>query len=63
MGWFVYGLIVGAIALGLGAVTVQHFFASHKELEPRAAWMGVLFMGVPTLLLAGVATWFLLNSP
>ena len=60
VGWYVW--IMGAIAVLLGALTIQHFFASYKELEPKAAWMGVLFMGIPTLLLAGVATWLLLAS-
>jgi len=88
MGWFIYGLIVGAggmrlvqwaqsenrnvgwyvwvigvMAVLLGALTLQHFFASRKELEPKAAWRGALFMGVPALLLAGVAAWLLLSSP
>jgi len=61
VGWYVW--IMGAIAILLSAVTAQHFFASYKELEPRAAWRGALFMGVPALLLAGVAAWLLLSSP
>jgi hypothetical protein len=81
MGWFFYGLFIGAggmrlvmwvqqeqidvawyawalgvIALALGALAGQNFFASFKELEPRAAWMGLIFIGVPALILAGVTT-------
>jgi hypothetical protein len=81
MGWFLYGLFIGAggmrlvmwvqqeqidvawyawalgvIALALGALAGQNFFASFKELEPRAAWMGLIFIGVPALILAGVTT-------
>ena len=80
MGWFLYGLFIGAggmrlvmwvqqehvsvswyawplggIALALGALAGQNFFASFKELEPRAAWMGLLFIGVPAIILGGVA--------
>jgi len=56
--WYVWAMV--ALAVILGALTVQNFFASYRELEPRAAWMGVLFMGVPCLILAAVATWLLL---
>ena len=81
MGWFLYGLFIGAggmrlvmwvqqeqidvawyawalgvIALALGALAGQNFFASFKELEPRAAWMGLVFIGIPALILAGVTT-------
>jgi phosphate/sulfate permease len=57
--WYVWPLM--ALVLLLGALTGQHFFASYKELEPRAAWMGVLFIGVPCLILAGVVTLLLLT--
>ena len=81
MGWFLYGLFIGAggmrlvmwvqqeqvdvawyawalgvIALALGALAGQNFFASFKELEPRAAWMGLVFIGIPALILASVTT-------
>ena len=58
MAW--YGWLICAVTVALGALTLQHFFASFKELEPRAAWMGLLFMGVPTLVLAGVFFWLVL---
>lgn len=58
VGWYVWPL--GVLVLFLGALTVQNFFASYEEMEPRAAWMGVIFMGVPCLILAGMVTWLLL---
>ncbi|MCK4790109.1 MAG: hypothetical protein KAV87_40600 [Desulfobacteraceae bacterium] len=57
--WYVW--LMGAMALFLATLTVQHFFASLNEAEPKAAWMGVLIMGVPTLILAGMGLWFLFN--
>ena len=82
MGWFLYGLVVGAVTLRLviwaqagdivaawyawpllgitvilGALTAQHFLASHREMEPRAAWLGLLFMGVPTLIITAALIW------
>ena len=51
--WYVW--LIGALALFLVTLTVQHFFASLRELEPTAAWRGVLVMGIPALILAGVA--------
>ena len=87
MGWFLYGLFIGAggmrlvmwvrqeqvdvawyawalgvIALALGALAGQNFFASFKELEPRAAWMGLVLIGIPALILAGFTTLLFLPS-
>jgi hypothetical protein len=84
MGWFLYGLFVGAggmrivlwdmagqlnvawytwlllvISVALTALTGQHFFASFKELEPRAAWLGLLFMGIPTVAVGSLVAWLL----
>ncbi len=58
VGWYVW--FMGALALLLGTLAGQHFFASYKELEPKAAKMGLLFMGVPALVLAGLSLWFFL---
>jgi hypothetical protein len=60
VGWYVW--LIAALALLLGTLTGQHFFASYKEMEPKAAWMGVLVMGVPTLILAGIASWLFLAA-
>ena len=60
VGWYAWPL--GAIALALGALAAQNFFASYKEMEPRAAWMGLLFIGVPALIVAGIVTWLFLSA-
>lgn len=59
VGWYVWLLAV--LALLLGTLAVQHFFASLRELEPKAARMGLLVMGIPTLILAGVTSWLFLT--
>ena len=56
-----YGWAIGIITLLLASLTLQTFFASFQEREPRAAWMSLLFMGVPTLILATItilAVWW-----
>ena len=60
VGWYVW--LIAALALLLGTLTGQHFFASYKEMEPKAAWMGILVMGIPTLILAGIASWLFLAA-
>jgi hypothetical protein len=60
VGWYVW--LLGALALLLGTLAAQHYFASLQELEPKAARRGLLVMGVPTLILAGVASWLFLIS-
>ncbi len=49
-----YGWIIGIITFLITTLTLQTFFASFQEREPKAAWMSLLFMGVPTLILATV---------
>ena len=49
-----YGWIIGIITFLLATLTLQTFIASFQEREPKAAWMSLLFMGVPTLFLATV---------
>ena len=49
-----YGWGTGLITFALATLTLQTFFASFQEREPKAAWMSLLFMGVPTLFLATV---------
>lgn len=49
-----YGWVLGIITFLLLTLTLQTFFASFKEREPRAAWLSLLFMGVPTLVLAAI---------
>lgn len=50
-----YEWLMGSLALLLILLILQNFFASYAEFEPTAAWMGVLFMGIPALILAVLA--------
>jgi hypothetical protein len=54
-GWYAWPLIGTTIILI--AAAAQHFFASLAELETRAAWMGLMIMGIPALISAGFAIW------
>jgi len=56
--WYIW--LMGAMSLLLATLTVQHFFASLYESEPKAAWRGVLIIGIPSLFLAGVTLWLIL---
>lgn len=47
VGWYVW--VLGAVAVLLGTLAVQHFYASRKELEYRAAWVGLLSLGIPAI--------------
>ena len=58
--WYVW--VVAACALFLGTLALQHFSASYKELERRAAWVGLASLGVPAIMLAIVAAWFFLTA-
>jgi len=49
-----YGWIIGIITFLLATLTLQTFIASFQEREPKAAWMSLLFMGVPTFILATI---------
>lgn len=80
MGWFLFGVVLGAGILGLlqwksaskirmtwyewimGIASlililllIQNFVGSVAEEEPRAAWMGVLFLGIPAVILGVLA--------
>ena len=45
-----YGWATGIITLLLATLALQTFFASFQEREPKAAWLSLLFIGVPTLI-------------
>ena len=45
-----YAWVIGIIALLVGALALQTFFASFQEREPKAAWLSLLFIGVPALI-------------
>ena len=51
-----YAWLIGILTLILATLTIQTFVASFQEREPKAAWMSLLFMGIPTLILAAVTT-------
>lgn len=80
MGWFVFGLVLGACVLALLRwksarkitmtwyewvmgiaslililLVIQNYVGSIAEEEARAAWMGVLFLGIPAVILGVLA--------
>jgi hypothetical protein len=50
-----YEWIMGIAALVLILLVVQNFAGSLAEEETRAAWMGVLFLGIPAVILGVLA--------
>ncbi len=50
-----YEWIIGIVALVLILLIIQNFVGSYAEYQPRAAWMGVLFMGIPAVILGVLA--------
>ena len=46
--------LLGILTILLATFTIQTFIASFQEREPRAAWMSLLLMGVPTLIMAAI---------
>ena len=48
--------LIGIFTLILASLTIQTFIASFREREPKAAWMSLLFLGGPTLILAIITT-------
>jgi hypothetical protein len=46
--------LIAILTLLLATFTIQTFVGSFQEREPRAAWMSLLFMGIPTLILAAI---------
>ena len=57
-----YGWVLGVLAVAMLGMTVQHFIGSYQEREPKAAWMGLLFLGIPTVFLSGIFAWVILPS-
>ena len=51
-----YEWLIGIIGLALLLFTVQNYFGSQAELEPKAATMFLLVTGLPALILLAV-TW------
>ncbi len=55
VGWYTWPLLV--LALALGTLAVHHFFASRAELEPKAARMGLILIGIPALIVSAGTVW------
>ena len=54
-----YSWVCGLCALLFVTLAVQHFFASYRELEHRAAWVGLFSLGIPGIILAGITGWLI----
>ena len=50
-----YEWIIGIVGLVLLFFTVQNFFGSFVELEATAAWMFLLILGLPAIVLIAIA--------
>ena len=50
-----YDLLIGAIGLVVLVFTMQNFVTSFMEGIPTAAWWFLLMLGVPSVVLIGVA--------
>ena len=50
-----YEWLIGAAGLGLLVFAVQHYFGSQAELYSTAAGLGLVFFGIPALILLAVA--------
>ena len=50
-----YEWIMGIASLILVLLVIQNFVGSVAEEETRAAWMGVLFLGIPAVILGVLA--------
>ena len=49
-----YEWILGTLFMSIFMFMGQTFIASFKEFEPRAAWMTLVFMGIPNILIGVV---------
>ncbi|MBA7584802.1 hypothetical protein ES708_26764 [subsurface metagenome] len=53
-----YEWLIGIAGLGLLLYTIQNFAGSFAEFEPTAAWLLVLVLGIPAIILLAIA-WLL----
>ena len=53
-----YGWVLGVLAAIAGLLAIEGFVGSFAELEPTAAWMTLLTLGLPAVIL-GVLAWYL----
>ena len=56
-----YEWLMTAIGVFLLGYAFQNFFGSFLEREPRAAWLSLLFIGFPVIVI-GVVLWRSINS-
>ena len=50
-----YEWLIGALGLLLLLFAIQNFVSAFAELEPQASWKLLLVLGLPALILLGVA--------
>ncbi|MBI5300808.1 MAG: dehalogenase [Chloroflexi bacterium] len=50
-----YEWLLAVLALGLGLLALQNYYAFLREMEPNAAVVMLALLGVPALILAGLA--------
>lgn len=50
-----YEWLIGIAGFLLLLFTVQNFFGSFEEIEPTAAWMFLLVLGLPAVILLAIA--------
>lgn len=53
VGWYVW--LLGALGIIMLTLTLQHVFASIREMEPIAAKRGALLMGIPAIIFIVIA--------
>ncbi|APH13078.1 dehalogenase [Dehalococcoides mccartyi] len=51
-----YEWVIGVLGLGLLLFTIQNYFGSLAEVEPKAAYMFLLVTGLPSIIVLAV-TW------
>jgi cation transport ATPase len=49
-----YEWLLAVLTVFLAGFAIQNFFASFAEKEPQAAWLSLVFIGVPTVILGVV---------
>ena len=52
-----YKWLIGLVGLALLLFTIQNFVTAFAELEPTAAWMLLLVLGLPAIILLVLAVW------
>ncbi|BAQ34944.1 hypothetical protein [Dehalococcoides sp. UCH007] len=55
-----YEWLMGITGIVLLLMAIQHFFGAMSELFPFAAWMGLVIIGVPAIVLLAI-TWQLIS--